>query len=80
MKKLIIISCFILSACGTANTVDFGQYKEITFKGFTQSPYQHEVVGNMQALSMKECQNGYTVLNQRQSSSPRFVVWKIKCN
>ncbi len=81
MKKLsfLAIAAF-LTACGTATTADFGTYKEITFEGFTQSPYQGEVRATMETLSMKECPNGYEILNQSQSAKPRRVVWKIRCS
>lgn len=76
----LLTACFLLAACGTARTMEFPDHKEIYYEGFTQAPTQHEVRSTMEALSMKECPNGYQVISQRHSDWPRSVVWKVKCN
>lgn len=87
VKQLLLLSCIMLSACGTVNVHEIGNTKIIEF---TDPPYigfprevafaRPEVTSSMEFKSMMLCPEGYTALNKKYSKDKDALIWKIKCN
>lgn len=87
MRNFLLLSCVMLTACGTITVHESGSTKRIEFSnppaiGFPPEAAfaSNEVRSAMELTAMKQCPVGYKILNQGYDATKKALVWNINCN